>query len=569
MRFSIVIPCYNAERWLAGAIRSCLDQTARDLEVIVVDDGSSDGSRAIAEAAARSDARVRVICQDNQGVGAARNAGLALASGAYVNFLDADDLLAPEKLALQGAVLDDNPRIDCVLCDGSGIDADGREVMTHLVDPRRLAGPASMFDLFFSGGQFPPLIPLLRRRVAIDAGGFDTDRRVAGWADTAFWMQVGLTGATQHFIDRPLCQYRMHAASMSANHEAMDDAAARVYARMLRERPDESARALRFLQGRLADNEAALAGLRACVAGLEGELREMADQWRITRETLHADRQQLRDAHERLNHLRATTARQRGANANGDQRERSGHRMQRVVIFDAGETGRRLWEALATRASVEIVAFVDPDVRRHERAFLGTPVHPVEWLRDAAWDLVAVSGADTHAWRFPLAAAGVGSRRIVECPTEEGDVFLGEVVAEMFPDQMAGAIAAAAAAQGLRIGIFGTGAGAMKVWEVLAGIDSADAVWFADNNPQQQGRDLLGLEVIAPADIPGRPFDAVVIGSMSRDPIRKQLLDLFVSPSAILTPDVTASIADLQRGLAAAISNCRTEPLLPRAQGAR
>ena len=80
-----------------------------------------------------------------------------------------------------------------------------------------------------------------------------------------------------------------------------------------------------------------------------------------------------------------------------------------------------------------------------------------------------------------------------------------------------------------------------------AGIDSADAVWFADNNPRQQGRDLLGLEVIAPADIPCRPFDAVVIGSMSRDPIRTQLLDLFVSPSAILTPDVTASIADLQR----------------------
>jgi hypothetical protein len=568
-RFSIIIPCYNAERWLAGAIRSCLDQTARDLEVIVVDDGSTDSSRAIADAAAGCDARVRVIHQDNQGVGAARNAGLAVASGEYINFLDADDLLAPDKLAVQGAVLDENPRIDCVLCNGSGIDADGHEVMEHLVDPRRLAGPVSMFNLFFSGGQFAPLIPLLRRRVAIAAGGFDADRRVAGWADTAFWMQVGLGGAAHHFVDRRLCQYRVHAASMSANHEAMDDAAARVYARVLRERPDESARALRFLQGRLSDNEAALTGLRACIAGLEGDLREMADQWRVTRETLHADRQQLRDAHERLNHLRATTARQRGASANGDQRERSGHRMQRVVIFDAGETGRRLWEALATRASVEIVAFVDPDVRRHERAFLGTPVHPVDWLRDLAWDLVAVSGADTHAWRFPLAAAGVGSRRIVECPTEEGDVFLGEVVAEMFPDEMAGAIAAAPAAQGFRIGIFGTGAGAMKVWEALASIDSADVVWFADNNPQQQGRDLLGLQVIAPADIPDRPFDAVVIGSMSRDPIRKQLLDLFVSPPAILTPDVTASIADLQRSLAAAISTCLTEPLLPRAQGAR
>lgn len=569
MRFSIVIPCYNAERWLADAIRSCLDQAARDLEVIVVDDGSTDGSRAIAEAAAGRDARVRVIRQNNQGVGAARNAGLAVASGEYVNFLDADDLLAPDKLAAQGAVLDENPRIDCVLCDGSGIDADGREVMTHLVDPRRLAGPASMFDLFFSGGQFPPLIPLLRRRVAIDAGGFDTDRRVAGWADTAFWMHVGLAGATQHFIDRRLCQYRIHAASMSANREAMNDAANRVYARMLRDRPDESARALRFLQGRLTDNEAALAGLRACVAGLEGELREMADQWRITRETLHADRQQLRDAHDRLNHLRATTAQTPRPAAHGDKQERSGPRMLRVAIFEAGETGRRLWEALARRASIEVVAFVDPDVRRHERTFLGTPVHPVDWLRGASWDLVAVSGADPHAWRFPLASAGVGSRRIVECPTEDGDVFLGEVVAEMFPDVLAEAIASAPAAQGFRVGIFGTGAGAMKVWEVLAGIDSADAVWFADNNPQQQGRDLLGLDVIAPSDIPGRAFDAIVIGSMSRDVIRRQLLDLSIPATAILTPDVTSSIADLRHGLATAIADCRDEPILPRAQGAR
>jgi hypothetical protein len=568
-RFSIVIPCYNAERWLAGAIQSCLDQTARDLEVIVVDDGSTDGSGAIAEAAVARDARVRVIHQANQGVGAARNAGLAIASGEYVSFLDADDLLAPDKLAVQGAVLDENPRIDCVLCDGSAIDADGREVMEHLVDSRRLAGPVSMFDLFFSGGQFPPLIPLLRRRVAVAAGGFDPDRRVAGWADTGFWMQVGLTGATQHFVDRRLCQYRIHAASMSAGHQAMTEAAERVYARTLRERPDESARALRFLHGRLTDNEAALAGLRGCIAGLESELREMADQWRITRETLHADRQQLRDAHERLNHLRATTARERRPAANGDQKERSGHRMHRVVIFEAGETGRRLWEALVKRASIEIVAFVDPDIRRHERSFLGTPVHPVEWLRHNEWDLVAVSGADTHAWRFPLAAAGVGSRRIVECPADDGDAFLGEVIAEMFPDAMAGTLASAPVTAGVRVGIFGTGAGAMKVWEVLAGLDSADAVWFADNNPQQQGRDLLGLEVIAPSEIAARPFDAVVIGSMSRDPIRRQLLDLAIPGSAILTPDVTASIADLQRDLAAAIADRRTEPLLPRAQGAR
>jgi GT2 family glycosyltransferase len=568
-RFSIVIPCYNGERWLAGAIQSCLDQTARDLEVIVVDDGSTDGSPAIAATAAAADARVRVIRQDNQGVGAARNTGLSAASGDYINFLDADDRLSRDKLAVQGAVLDENPRIDCVLCDGSGIDAAGAVLMDHLVDSRRLAGPVALFDLFFSGGQFPPLIPLIRRRVAIAAGGFDTDRDVAGWADTAFWLRVGLTGAPHHFVDRRLCEYRIHAHSMSANRAAMEKAAERVYARLLRDQPEQSAHALRLLQGRLLDNEAALAGLRACVAGLQGDLCEMADQWRITRETLHADRHQLQDAHARLNRLRDMTARDRRPADAAHHRERSGHRMQRVVIFDAGDTGRRLWEALATRASVELVAFVDPDVRRQGRTFLGTPVHGVECLRGGEWDLVAVSAGHIHDWRFPLAAAGVGSRQIIECPTDEGDAFLAEIVAEMFPDPLAGALASAPAAQGVRIGIFGTGAGAMKVWEVLADSDSADAVWFADNNPQQQGGHLLGLDVIAPADIPGRSCDAIVVGSMSRDAIRQQLLGLSVPESAILTPDVTASIVELQRQLAAAIDTRQTGHMPTRAHSAR
>jgi glycosyltransferase involved in cell wall biosynthesis len=556
-RFSIVIPCYNAERWLAEAIRSCLDQTVRDLEVVVVDDGSTDRSRAIAETAAAADPRVRVIHQDNQGVGAARNAGLHVATGEYVNFLDADDLLEPEKLAVQGAVLDDNPRIDCVLCDATGIDADGGVVMEHLVDSRRLAGPVRMFDLFFSGGQFPPLIPLLRRRVAIAAGGFDTDREVAGWADTAFWMRIGAAGATHHFVGQRLCRYRMHAGSMSANHEAMDEAALRVYTQVLRERPDDSARALRSLQARLSDNDTALAALRGCVRGLEDDLRQMADDWRVTRETLHADRQLLGDAVARLDYLRAATARLRRADTE-HQEDKSETRMQRLVIFDAGETGQRLWEALAPRASVEVVAFVDPDVRRHERTFLGLPVHPVEWLRHSDWDLVAAAGADTHAWRFPLAAAGVGSRRIVECPTEDGDEFLREIVAEIFPDPLAATLAATPETHGLRLGIFGTGSGAMKVWEVLTGIESADAVWFADNNPQQQGRELLGLEIIAPTDIAARPFDAVVIGSMSRDPIRRQLLDLSIPAAAIIEPDVTSSITDLERALANAITKRRS-----------
>src|SRR5262245_25002643 len=144
-RFSIIIPCFNGGRWLAEAVRSCLEQTTADLEVIVVDDGSSDDSHAIAARCASSDPRVRVIRQTNQGVGAARNTGLAAAVGRYVNFLDADDLFEPEKLEAQGAVLDRNPGIDCVLCDGRAIDGSGAVTMEHLVDSRRFAGPVALF----------------------------------------------------------------------------------------------------------------------------------------------------------------------------------------------------------------------------------------------------------------------------------------------------------------------------------------------------------------------------------------------------------------------------------------
>lgn len=100
---SIIIPCYNAERWLAATIDSALAQTWPETEIIVVNDGSRDGSLAIAR---RYEARgVRVVDQANRGASAARNAGLRGARGEYVQFLDADDLLAPDKVAQQLAIL--------------------------------------------------------------------------------------------------------------------------------------------------------------------------------------------------------------------------------------------------------------------------------------------------------------------------------------------------------------------------------------------------------------------------------------------------------------------------------
>lgn len=96
---SIVIPCFNAARWIEETIRSALAQTWPRCEIIVIDDGSTDDSLARAQAfAARG---VRVVSQPNRGASAARNHGLHLAGGDFIQFLDADDLLAPDKIARQ------------------------------------------------------------------------------------------------------------------------------------------------------------------------------------------------------------------------------------------------------------------------------------------------------------------------------------------------------------------------------------------------------------------------------------------------------------------------------------
>lgn len=97
-RVSVVIPCFNTERYIAATLRAVLAQTGASLEVIVVDDGSTDGSAALVE---RDFPQVRLIRRANAGVAAARNTGIEAASGDWVAFCDADDIWLPGKLAAQ------------------------------------------------------------------------------------------------------------------------------------------------------------------------------------------------------------------------------------------------------------------------------------------------------------------------------------------------------------------------------------------------------------------------------------------------------------------------------------
>jgi len=123
---SVVMAVYNGLPYLAAAIDSILAQTLEDIELIIVDDGSTDGSAAVLAGYEKQDARMRVLHQQNAGLAAARNAGIALARGEFIAMMDSDDESLPGRLRRQADFLHANPDVAAVACRCVFIDAEGR-----------------------------------------------------------------------------------------------------------------------------------------------------------------------------------------------------------------------------------------------------------------------------------------------------------------------------------------------------------------------------------------------------------------------------------------------------------
>jgi glycosyltransferase involved in cell wall biosynthesis len=135
---SVVIPVHNRARFIADAVGSVLRQTYDDLEVIVVDDGSTDGTVQVVEALA--DRRIRIVAHDgNRGIPAARNTGLEAARGRFIAWLDSDDIARPNRLAVQVAFLEAHPEAAMVGSCAGTIAADGSRLRTVRVPPMRPA----------------------------------------------------------------------------------------------------------------------------------------------------------------------------------------------------------------------------------------------------------------------------------------------------------------------------------------------------------------------------------------------------------------------------------------------
>ena len=199
---SVIIPAWNRAREVCRAIDSALAQTLPPLEVIVVDDGSTDETP---EVLARYGDRIRVVRQSNQGVAAARNAGIAVARGELLAFLDSDDVWLPRKLELQVARLDADPELGLVHCgvdfEGIGVNLDGMEgsVATEMLRLER-----SVIVTHGSGVMVP-------RRVVEEVGRFDARMRVS--EDWDFCYRV----ATRYrigFVAEALVHQARHASGL-------------------------------------------------------------------------------------------------------------------------------------------------------------------------------------------------------------------------------------------------------------------------------------------------------------------------------------------------------------------
>jgi glycosyltransferase involved in cell wall biosynthesis len=169
---SVIIPVYQGERIIAGAVRSALNQTHRNVQVIVIDDGSTDGTREVLEAL--DDPRVLVLAQTNSGTAAARNLGLAHARGAYIAFLDSDDRWLPEKLATEIATLRTaSDPIAMAYSSYFAVDDQGR--LLNLARQRTSSG--DVLDELLDGEDYlMPSLCLFDRRIFDEVGTFNVGR---------------------------------------------------------------------------------------------------------------------------------------------------------------------------------------------------------------------------------------------------------------------------------------------------------------------------------------------------------------------------------------------------------
>lgn len=206
------MPCHNAEHHLPASVSSVLAQTCTDWELIAIDDGSSDGTLAWLQS--QVDTRIRVSTQTNQGVSAARNAGLASARGPYVAFLDADDTWVPTFLEKMLGALQAHPDAVLAYCGWQNVGLPGGRGEPFVPPDYENADKA---ETLFAGCRWPIHAALVKRQAVMAADGFDSELKNA--EDYALWLRVATTAPIVR-VPEVLAFYHFHGGAQASSNRA-------------------------------------------------------------------------------------------------------------------------------------------------------------------------------------------------------------------------------------------------------------------------------------------------------------------------------------------------------------
>jgi glycosyltransferase involved in cell wall biosynthesis len=211
---TVVIPAYNAERWIEACVASALNQTWPSIECLVVDDGSTDETATIAGSFGE---KVGVVSVSNGGVARARNIGLNAASGEYIAFLDADDQWHPEKIERQMSVFDSNPALGLVYTSLALIDEDGHSLgVLEAPEPSEARRKTLLME--------PPPVGLCQSavvpaKVLATVGEFD--QRLTTSADADLFCRIAAAYPVG-VVREPLALYRLHTGQMHEDLSALE-----------------------------------------------------------------------------------------------------------------------------------------------------------------------------------------------------------------------------------------------------------------------------------------------------------------------------------------------------------
>jgi len=206
---SVIIPAYNSDRYISSAIKSVLEQTYQDLEIIIIDDGSTDDTRKVIESF--NDQRISYIYQENSGVATARNNGLKKSGGEYVAFLDADDCWLPEKLHMQYDKICSRNDIFMVYSAFEMLYEDHDRTKVYKYNHNENSFTKKLLIDPFKSIPFPSTV--LIKKSSIDKVGYFNPEFLTG-EDWDLWLRLTKTGKSA-YIDRILVKKLTHSESIT------------------------------------------------------------------------------------------------------------------------------------------------------------------------------------------------------------------------------------------------------------------------------------------------------------------------------------------------------------------